>query len=71
MLLMDLRLPLVVKTMFQSLIKLLFYLFCMSQICPITYCPSTVYVRYNTRLREQSLQRRQNLDPILVEDIDL
>ncbi|RVW97934.1 hypothetical protein CK203_021220 [Vitis vinifera] len=29
-----------------------------------------VYVRYNTRLRERSLQRKQNVDPILVEEID-
>ena len=29
-----------------------------------------MYVRYNTRLREQSLQRKQNVDPILVEEID-
>ncbi|RVX03563.1 hypothetical protein CK203_027947 [Vitis vinifera] len=27
-------------------------------------------VRHNTRLREQSLQRKQNVDPILVEEID-
>ena len=30
-----------------------------------------MYVRYNTRLRERSLQRKQNVDPILVEEIDL
>ena len=30
-----------------------------------------MYVRYNTRLKEQNLQRRQNVDPILVEEIDL
>ena len=30
-----------------------------------------MYVRYNTRLRERSLQRRQNIDLILVEEIDL
>ncbi|RVW98236.1 hypothetical protein CK203_031867 [Vitis vinifera] len=29
-----------------------------------------VYVRYNTKLRERSLQRKQNVDPILVEEID-
>ena len=29
-----------------------------------------VYVRYNTRLREQSLQKNQNIDPIMVEEID-
>ena len=29
-----------------------------------------MYVRYNTRLRERSLQRKQNVDPILVEEID-
>ena len=29
-----------------------------------------MYVSYNTRLREQSLQRKQNVDPILVEEID-
>ena len=29
-----------------------------------------MYVRCNTRLREQSLQRKQNVDPILVEEID-
>ena len=29
-----------------------------------------VYVRYNTRLRERSLQRKQNVDPILIEEID-
>ena len=29
-----------------------------------------VYVRYNTRLREQSLQRKQNVDPSLVDDLD-
>ena len=28
------------------------------------------YVRYNTRLRERRLQMRQNVDPILVEEID-
>ena len=28
------------------------------------------YVRYNTRLRERSLQRKQNVDPILIEEID-
>ncbi|RVW39067.1 hypothetical protein CK203_084128 [Vitis vinifera] len=27
-------------------------------------------LRYNTRLRERSLQRKQNVDPILVEEID-
>ncbi|KAJ9698985.1 hypothetical protein PVL29_007853 [Vitis rotundifolia] len=30
-----------------------------------------VYVRYNTRLRERTLQRKQNVDPILVKEIDL
>ena len=30
-----------------------------------------MYVRYNTRLRERSLQRKQNVDPILVDEIDL
>ncbi|RVX19940.1 hypothetical protein CK203_004465 [Vitis vinifera] len=29
-----------------------------------------VYVRYNTRLRERSLQRKQNVDLILVDEID-
>ena len=29
-----------------------------------------MYVRYNTRLRERSLQRKQNVDPVLVEEID-
>ena len=29
-----------------------------------------MYVRYNIRLRERSLQRKQNVDPILVEEID-
>ena len=29
-----------------------------------------MYVRYNTRLKEQSIQRKQNVDPILVEEID-
>ena len=29
-----------------------------------------MYVRYNTRLRERSLQRKQNVDPILVDEID-
>lgn len=29
-----------------------------------------MYVRYNTRLRERSLQRKQNVDLILVEEID-
>ena len=28
-------------------------------------------MRYNTRLREQSLKRRKNVDLILVEEIDL
>ena len=30
-----------------------------------------VYVRYNTRLKEQSLQRKQNADSILVDKLDL
>ena len=30
-----------------------------------------MYVRYNTRLREISLQRKQNVDSILVDEIDL
>nr|CAN60560.1 hypothetical protein VITISV_035874 [Vitis vinifera] len=30
----------------------------------------TIYVRYNTKLRERSLQRKQNVDSILVEEID-
>ena len=30
-----------------------------------------MYVRYNTRLSEQSLQRKQNVDPILVDELDL
>ena len=29
-----------------------------------------MYVRYNTRLKKQSLQKKQNVDPILVEEID-
>ena len=29
-----------------------------------------MYVKYNTRLRERSLQRKQNVDMILVEKID-
>ena len=29
-----------------------------------------MYVRYNIRLRERSLLRKQNVDPILVEEID-
>ena len=29
-----------------------------------------VYVRYNTRLRERSLQRKQNVDSILVDELD-
>ena len=29
-----------------------------------------VYVWYNTRLRERSLQRKQNVEPILVDEID-
>ncbi|RVW51375.1 hypothetical protein CK203_094750 [Vitis vinifera] len=29
-----------------------------------------MYVRYNTRLKEQSIQRKQNVDLILVEEID-
>ena len=29
-----------------------------------------MYVRYNTRLRERSLQRKQNVDPILVDELD-
>ena len=29
-----------------------------------------MYVKYNTRLREWSLQRKQNVDPILVDEID-
>lgn len=29
-----------------------------------------MYVKYNTRLRERSLQRKQNVDPILVDEID-
>ena len=29
-----------------------------------------VYVRYNTRLRERSLQMKQNIDPILVDELD-
>ncbi|KAL6313224.1 hypothetical protein AAG906_018690 [Vitis piasezkii] len=29
-----------------------------------------VYVRYNTRLKGRSLQRKQNVDPILVDEID-
>ena len=29
-----------------------------------------MYVRYNTRLREQSLQRKQNVNSILVDEID-
>ena len=28
-------------------------------------------MRYNTRLRERNLQRKQNVDPILVDEIDL
>ena len=27
-------------------------------------------MKYNTRLREQSIQRTQNVDPILVDEID-
>ena len=27
-------------------------------------------MKYNTRLREQSIQRKQNVDPILVDEID-
>lgn len=29
-----------------------------------------VYVKYNTKLRERSIKRRQNIDPILVDEID-
>ena len=29
-----------------------------------------MYVRYNTRLRERSRQRKQNVDPILIKEID-
>ena len=29
-----------------------------------------MYVRYNTRLRERSLQRKQNVDLILIKEID-
>ena len=29
-----------------------------------------MYVSYNTRLRERSLQRKQNVNPILVKEID-
>ena len=29
-----------------------------------------MYVRYNTRLRERSLQRKQNVDPILTDELD-
>ena len=29
-----------------------------------------MYVRYNTRLRERSLQRKQNFDPILLDGLD-
>ena len=29
-----------------------------------------VYVKYNTKLRERSIKRRQNIDPILVDQID-
>ena len=29
-----------------------------------------VYVRYNTRLRERSVQRKQNVDPILVDELN-
>ena len=29
-----------------------------------------MYVRYNTKLRGRSLQRKQNVDPILVDEID-
>ena len=29
-----------------------------------------MYVRYKTRLRERRLQRKQNVDSILVEEID-
>ena len=30
-----------------------------------------MYVRYNTKLRKQSLQRKQNVDMILVDDVVL
>ncbi|XP_028094883.1 uncharacterized protein LOC114294889 [Camellia sinensis] len=30
-----------------------------------------VYVKYNTKLRERSIKRRQNIDPILIDEIDL
>ncbi|XP_028093919.1 uncharacterized protein LOC114294015 [Camellia sinensis] len=29
-----------------------------------------VYVKYNTKLRERSIKRRQNIDPILIDGID-
>ncbi|XP_028102209.1 uncharacterized protein LOC114301458 [Camellia sinensis] len=29
-----------------------------------------VYVKYNTKLRERSIRRRQNIDPILIDEID-
>ena len=29
-----------------------------------------MYVKCNTRLRERSLQRKQNIDPILIDGID-
>ena len=29
-----------------------------------------VYVKYNTKLRERSIKRRQNIDPILIDEID-
>ena len=29
-----------------------------------------MYVRFNTRLRERSLQKKQNVDPILVDEMD-
>ena len=29
-----------------------------------------VYVKYNTKLRESSIRRRQNIDPILIDEID-
>ncbi|XP_028065080.1 uncharacterized protein LOC114268155 [Camellia sinensis] len=30
-----------------------------------------VHVKYNTKLRERSMRRRQNIDPILIDEIDL